>query len=82
MTDAEIEAIENKKNMYEKFWAGELPPDIQAHLDSVYHQCKSHDEGLFKAGFMLGHRFDEYRDQLILEEKNSGGAKKNARAEN
>lgn len=60
----------NDKNLYQRFRDNELPEQIQQELDTIFNQCASYDEGMFKAGFILGRRLvkdKEWKELLGLE---------------
>lgn len=48
--------------------AEKLPSDLQSHLDAVFDSVESWDEGLFKAGFILGLEYKKYQKYLESEE--------------
>ena len=56
------------KNLYEAWKQQKLPVDLQSHLDAVFDTVESWDEGLFKAGFILGSEYKKYQKQLESEE--------------
>ena len=63
-----VKKLKGCKNLYEAWKQQKLPVDLQSHLDAVFDTVESWDEGLFKAGFILGLRYKEYQKHLESEE--------------
>lgn len=56
------------KNLYEAWKQKKLPAELQCRLDAVFNSVEGWDEGLFKAGFILGLEHKKYQKYLESEE--------------
>lgn len=54
-------------NIYEKFYKGELPENLQKETENFAAQGESVGEVIFRVGFYIGTHFEEWRNQLIKE---------------
>lgn len=56
--------------IYEKFYKGELPEQMQKGAEGFASSGDSAGEVIFRAGFYCGRHFEKYRAELIPETEN------------